>query len=148
MEHTKEPWKSNVKGQISSGDFHNGDGAIIIGKINLQIDARRAIACVNYCEGVPTETLESGYHKTDLECKGCDGPCGRCQELKIEELEAENAHLRAAVSQMQRMLLPLERLEEGLPGMFTAILIGTDLESLDTYRQTLETALAQIEKNK
>jgi uncharacterized protein (DUF2342 family) len=67
---------------------------------------------------------------------------------RTEALREENATLRAAVAEMQRMLLPLERLEEGLPGMFTAILIGTDLESLDAYRQTLETALAQIEKNK
>ena len=67
---------------------------------------------------------------------------------RLESLEAENAAIRDAVKEMQRMLLPLERLEIGLPETFKAVIIGTDLENLDAYRQTLEKALAKINESK
>lgn len=39
------------------------DGAIIrptVATVNVEADARRIVACVNACEGLPTETLERG----------------------------------------------------------------------------------------
>lgn len=58
MQHTAEPWATNAKGQISSGDFSSVDGATIIGKCFSYKDARRIVACVNYCAGIETEALE------------------------------------------------------------------------------------------
>ena len=98
--------------------------------------ARRIVASWNACEGLETELLETlplNFKAHALQCAG---------------LREENASLRAAVAEMQRMLLPLERLETGLSETFKAVFIGTGLESLDHYRQTLETALAKIEENK
>lgn len=104
--------------------------------------AKRVVAAWNYCHGVPTAELES---------KGADaGFWGRaCSvlETKNEKLEAQNAALLAAVKEMERMLLPLERLEEGLPQTWEAVNIGTGIATLNGYRDTLEKALEAVKNN-
>lgn len=113
------------------------------------INSRRMVAAWNYCEGLPIETLESGYFKTELECKGCDGPCGRCQEFKIDALEAENAALRAAVKEMQLMLPAIDKAEDmGNGGVWATLTAGTVIATPNAYRYALENALAKIEHNK
>ena len=66
---------------------------------------------------------------------------------RVVRLDAENAALRAAVAEMQRMLPVLEFLSGHEKGWAMAI-EGNGVLNIDAYRQTLETALAQIEKNK
>lgn len=66
---------------------------------------------------------------------------------RTEALREENATLRAAVAEMQRMLPVLEFLSGHEKGWAMA-LEGNGVLNIDAYRQTLETALAQIEKNK
>lgn len=134
-------------------------------------NARRLVAAWNYFAGIPTEEIESMASGVDfwrgkiIELKQKAQGSIQSQDMtntekevhntdfrkiasRIERLEAENAALRAAAVEMQRMLLPIERLETGLPEILKAVCIGTDIDSLDAYRQTLETALAKIEENK
>ena len=58
-EHTPEPWKSieeQFHGEVMNfiGDKDGGT----IGEIYTENDARRIVACVNACAGLPTEVLE------------------------------------------------------------------------------------------
>jgi hypothetical protein len=57
--HTPEPWSF-----VSRGDYGDGEEADLSvlfegmrGTLKLE-DARRIVACVNACEGLPTESLE------------------------------------------------------------------------------------------
>lgn len=69
MEHTKEPWKTGKNGK----PFFVGDSSIlgvkegnefILAQCNHNFEelskanARRIVACVNACEGIPTKDLE------------------------------------------------------------------------------------------
>ena len=58
-EHTPEPWKSieeQFHGEVMNfiGDKDGGT----IGEIYTENDARRIVACVNACAGLPSEVLE------------------------------------------------------------------------------------------
>lgn len=66
---------------------------------------------------------------------------------RLESLEAENAALRDAVAEMQRMLPVLDFLSWHEKGWAMA-LEENGVLNLDAYRQTLENALAKIEDNK
>lgn len=52
MEHTKEPWWNH--GVIIKANDN------IPAQATSEEDARRIVACVNACAGIPTEQLESG----------------------------------------------------------------------------------------
>lgn len=64
MTHTAEPWK--VWGRTVSGqkgllieDRHGESIALVHeGGTNDEADARRIVACVNACKGIPTDVLE------------------------------------------------------------------------------------------
>ena len=62
-EHTPEPWATNGT-RIESEHSHGwaNDGWIIAGLEgpDAEANARRIVACVNVCAGIPTEVLEHG----------------------------------------------------------------------------------------
>lgn len=53
MSHTPEPWRVSGTGHICAGDK-------VIPYDDLKADARRIVACVNACAGIPTATIEAG----------------------------------------------------------------------------------------
>lgn len=64
MTHSPEPWKvRTLQGDVGIDD---ADGLGILGCNSLDLpyvqdpeDARRIVACVNFCRDIPTEDLES-----------------------------------------------------------------------------------------
>lgn len=60
MEHTKEPWKVNGDevGYISDNDDQSFGMFCPVGVIYEPANARRIVACVNACAGIPSERLE------------------------------------------------------------------------------------------
>ncbi len=94
--------------------------------------ARRIVAAWNACEGLETELLET----LPLNFKAHAMQCAAMRE--------ENATLRAAVLEMERMLPVLEFLSGHEKGWSMA-LHNNGVLSLNTYRQTLLAALAKIE---
>ena len=68
MEHTKEPWrigKPPPNGEQTIGDSKGLMVAVttVGGGVSSEANARRIVACVNACAGIPTDGLE----KTRLE---------------------------------------------------------------------------------
>lgn len=67
--HTKEPWvyKKSSSGSYfiyqSEGEGNNDPIAGFRAFPNGYSNAKRIVACVNACEGIPTEVLESGPHR-------------------------------------------------------------------------------------
>lgn len=71
--HTKEPWRVTADGFIASSGFvpirtpfcedafKTGPGRSDHSDELLDANARRIVACVNACEGIPTEDLERYY---------------------------------------------------------------------------------------
>jgi hypothetical protein len=65
--HTPEPWKLCSKSYEGGGDIVGPSGESIffgdpfkeIPDVRKHADARRIVACVNACEGIPTVMLES-----------------------------------------------------------------------------------------
>ena len=68
-------------------------------------------------------------------------------ELKVGKLEAENAALRAAVKEMERMLPVIDKIEDH-PSTWEWANYDTGIATANAYRQTLEIALAKINENK
>lgn len=68
-EHTKEPWRISQYGNVVAGDNNNFTNEVRVKGFTLssgktcEDNARRIVACVNACEGIPTEVLESGPHR-------------------------------------------------------------------------------------
>lgn len=124
----------------------------IIAKIvsgNDPENARRIVAAWNYCAGVPTSELEANGATAGFWGRACARLKG-----KNDKLKAENAALRAAVAEMQRMLPVIEYFENGDPlendGDMTwaDAVLGTGITTANAYRQALETALEKINENK
>ena len=68
-------------------------------------NARRIVACVNACEGVPTELLEAGPNFI-----AAAGNVQQKQDERIAALEAENARLRAALqTALDHVAMPKEQ---------------------------------------
>ena len=71
--HTQEPWQwgFNPAGFFSNeivirpvGEFPHGDWIADVGSSGDEMrlaNARRIVACVNACAGIPTEVLENGH---------------------------------------------------------------------------------------
>jgi hypothetical protein len=82
--HTPEPWESRdhgtrtlkVASNVAIHDAGNMTLAVLpIGGFRVHEDARRIVACVNACQGLSTEALESGalesarnYARAAIEC--------------------------------------------------------------------------------
>lgn len=73
MSHTKEPWRIRCHTCETPADIGEADDYTIEGADGTAVafeprnldpnrgaDARRAVACVNACAGIPTELLEQG----------------------------------------------------------------------------------------
>lgn len=65
--HTKEPWTIEVSEEYdSSFDIRKGEWYVATthdgceGNNNSESNARRIVACVNACAGIPTELIEQG----------------------------------------------------------------------------------------
>jgi hypothetical protein len=134
MEHTPEPWiafstdkkpdtiRSEKNGKVVC-QLHDGGFNYDLQEAN----ARRIVAAVNYCAGVPTHELES---------QGADAgfwgrACSRI-ERKNKRLEDENARLRAAVTEMERMLPVLEYFV-GDGRLWDDATIGTGIANINAY---------------
>ena len=68
MEHTPEPWSAKFE---QSGGYDCMTNAWVIPEIDavldrgdgrVEADARRIVACVNACRGIPTKLLENCSH--------------------------------------------------------------------------------------
>jgi len=61
-EHSPEPWASVI--EFDRVAIRDQDGRKIVGEMygrdEDEANARRAVACVNACRGIPTESLEGG----------------------------------------------------------------------------------------
>ena len=63
MEHTKEPWSYDGHSGIAavgSDQFNGGYFTAEVMGPDKDANARRIVACVNACAGIPTEELERG----------------------------------------------------------------------------------------
>ena len=58
MSHTKEPWAADEFGQIN-----DSEGKPIVGH---PYNARRIVACVNACAGLPNDALDGGWTAAGL----------------------------------------------------------------------------------
>ena len=94
MKHTPTPWKVSASGGLIVPDNGNPIATICRGFgrdeeefPNCPANARRIVACVNACEGIPTKDFE-GKHINDI-----------FTEITLEKnrLEVQNARLLAAL---------------------------------------------------
>jgi len=67
MSHTPTPWRVTgglrmkyIESYIGNGQVQEVASCMICEYGDLEANARRIVACVNACDGVPTEVLESG----------------------------------------------------------------------------------------
>ena len=65
MEHTKEPWEIRHDPGMFSGALcivqkETSQFVSVWASHAREADARRTVACVNACAGIPTELLEAG----------------------------------------------------------------------------------------
>jgi hypothetical protein len=87
MSHTKEPWEvREVDGAII---IAGKDGFVLDGE-NEKVDARRIVACVNACAGIPTGDLEKNQ--------------GAVLRIGVNKLIAEHDQLTARVKELEESL--------------------------------------------
>ena len=107
MEHTPTPWYCDGDGVYSNKDCEGAPLAHVLsmGYDNdfRNIDARRIVACVNYCSGQPTETLEWAV------------TVGRSS---IEHLTVLAGMLKTAERQRDELLAVLEAMLEEVAGCY------------------------------
>jgi hypothetical protein len=67
MSHTPTPWRvaggprmKYIESRIGNGQIQEIASCMVCEHGDLEENARRIVACVNACDGVPTEVLESG----------------------------------------------------------------------------------------
>jgi hypothetical protein len=116
-EHTKEPWGWCVfsgMGRLavpdSFTDIHGYVGIIKEGEKNViasldyhfdsnttHANARRIVACVNACEGVPIKALEDA---AECASAGKFGTMAAMYKSEADALQAENKRLREALEQI------------------------------------------------
>ncbi len=68
-EHSPEPWEKSLTrdGSEDSWCVHRAEDRVIVAEVEIrpdnedraESDARRIVACINACAGIPTEALES-----------------------------------------------------------------------------------------
>jgi len=95
MSHTKEPWKIDPveAAHIVTHDLKSI--ADMCGSYPVTNEnARRIVACVNACAGVPTEVVEKYTHETALRVALVT------QRDEIRQLEQRNAELVEALTQI------------------------------------------------
>lgn len=66
-EHTKEPWRTTRPASIERPPGIAAAFNFPVGDIFKTEDARRIVACVNFCAGTPTAVLEAASHNTEQE---------------------------------------------------------------------------------
>lgn len=98
MSHTKEPWKIGFpppNGEQTIGDLTGMMVAVTTTGhgVESKENARRIIACVNACAGIPTEQLESGEARSV-----------RDELADIAMLEKQRDELLDALERMVRLL--------------------------------------------
>ena len=64
MSHTPEPWIFTVADDFYCGSIMGRHGGEVFDGDFTEANARRIVACVNACDGVPTEVLEEGGQGT------------------------------------------------------------------------------------
>jgi len=89
--HTVEPWTADEFGNLGAGEPE-----YILGMMawEPEANARRIVACVNACAGVPTEVVEKYTHETALRVALVT------QRDEIRQLEQRNAELVEALTQI------------------------------------------------
>lgn len=123
--HTVEPWEAqgmgsegywikpcldslpegdrNARGMITHHGLFSTIGQITGGPFAIcKANTRRIVACINACEGVPTDALERGIVTLSLPCNECNGngrvpwhladdgyaDCGGCDGSGVKQLRA------------------------------------------------------------
>lgn len=112
-EHTAEPWKLTRKNPALSVGLrgetpHLDIGRIFTGSIEGVANARRIVACVNACAGLPTEELEglAGEHVVAVLRSG--------RRLSDETARMEKAEARA--EELERLLAALLKASDLVDG--------------------------------
>lgn len=104
QQHTTEPW---IAGDDEDSDYylvgpHDGDGIVYqpVVKLHSEANARRIVACVNACAGIPTENLESVLDLGDT-------LSDRFSMLKTE-IDSLQSELNIAARQRDELLAALD----------------------------------------
>ena len=87
--HTPEPWSTCGDGRVESSD-----GVMIADFVPVQANARRIVACVNFCNGIETEKLEE---ETELPGIGLFGKIAARLTIENKNLTAQRDELLAAL---------------------------------------------------
>lgn len=100
MSHTKEPWRvcgrtvSGPKGLLIEDSYGEAIAVVHEGGCDDEADARRIVAAVNACAGIPTDALESGVARQVLD------------EIEAAvKLEKQRDELLAALEELHRVNL-------------------------------------------
>jgi hypothetical protein len=101
MEHTKEPWEVKTVPNTDQTYFIQSKIGTIASVKNgygwqeVEANARRIVACVNACAGIPTESLNQGGLDALIDAHIRIG-----RSNTINCLQAENKRLREALKQI------------------------------------------------
>ena len=60
MTHTKEPWHRKGVNILVMENWHDSEWENLVASAEYEEDAKRIVACVNYCAGMTDEELQEG----------------------------------------------------------------------------------------
>ncbi len=117
MEHTKEPWIFSVADDFHCGSIMGRHGGEVFDGDFTEANARRIVACVNACAGIPNEQLERGLPAMNALVDRIDG--------KIATLTKQRDDLLAALIRLRSFV--------GDPANFDAY--GSDEQLVEFLRR-------------
>ena len=132
MKHTKEPWEAYQDGKREMNNinhFIKSEAGDLVSYGHLsESDAKRIVACVNACQGIPTEPLEVGG-------------LGALLSLGLEEQE------RGDVAEKQRdeLMAELNGIKQNIAFAATCNLVAR-MEQAEKQRDELLAALESVQK--
>jgi len=100
-------------------------------------DEKRIKAALSFCEGTPTDELESNGETAGFWGRAC-----ALLNSRNDKLQEENARLLAAVREMERVSGVLYWIESERPQWWAEATDGSGIATLNAYRQALQMALA------
>ena len=145
QEHTPTPWRISKSGyryvhgvgEVESIYAPDGTGilAFVFRKENTECNARRIVACVNFCEGEPIRNLEdndlNGLLKRD--------------EAKIKQMRAQITEQQAELDRLRQQNAKLVEVLENLIVEYQASYSFEDVESVEEIKAA-RAAIAEAEK--
>lgn len=100
QKHTPEPWVIDERESLSTNFYSDDATGSIIGECpdysfahrsikERRANARRIVACVNFCEGLPSGELLMGRAKTAIENMNAAMDENKALQARVKELEAQ-----------------------------------------------------------